>query len=217
MISRDNFPNSLLRAKSMCAFLYFLFCHSLCPFHLSCVLDKLKVVFGGRHCQTNADRPLTKQGFLVTVAAILDSRNFHISGERDEWNKFTVHMNSKATWFLHTVAWNIIIFIIYLSLSETTGPNIGIKKLKLICEIYPFPPSLLQLPLHWSLFWPDRSVTKSLLGSKRERNVLCSFHQMISVFSDWKAHSPKRRARKLTCSGLREVFQKPFWNLDRKE
>ena len=89
MISRDNFPNSLLRAKSMCAFLYFLFCHSLCPFHLSCVLDKLKVVFGGRHCQTNADRPLTKQGFLVTVAAILDSRNFHISGERDEWNKFT--------------------------------------------------------------------------------------------------------------------------------
>lgn len=78
MISRDNFPNSLLRAKSMCAFLYFLFCHSLCPFHLSCVLDKLKVVFGGRHCQTNADRPLTKQGFLVTVAAILDSRNFHI-------------------------------------------------------------------------------------------------------------------------------------------
>lgn len=78
MISRDNFPNSLLRAKSMCAFLYFLFCHSLCPFHLSCVLDKLKVVFGGWHCQTNADRPLTKQGFLVTVAAILDSRNFHI-------------------------------------------------------------------------------------------------------------------------------------------
>ena len=128
MISRDNFPNSLLRAKSMCAFLYFLFCHSLCPFHLSCVLDKLKVVFGGRHCQTNADRPLTKQGFLVTVAAILDSRNFHISGERDEWNKFTVHMNTKAAWFLHTVAWIIIIFIIYLSLSETTGPNIGIKK-----------------------------------------------------------------------------------------
>lgn len=130
MISRDNFPNSLLRAKSMFAFLYFLFCHSLCPFHLSCVLDKLKVVFGGRHCQTNADRPLTKQGFLITVAAILDSRNFHISGERDEWNKFTVHMNSKATWFLHTVAWNIIIFIIYLSLSETTGPNIGIKKIE---------------------------------------------------------------------------------------
>ena len=91
------------------------------------------------------------------------------------------------------------------------------KKLKLICEIYPFPPSLLQLPLHWSLFWPDCSVTKSLLGTKRERHVLCSFHQIISVFSDWKAHSPKQRARKLTCSGLREVFQKPFWNLDRKE
>lgn len=217
MISRDNFPNSLLRAKSMCAFLYFLFCHSLCPFHLSCVLDKLKVVFGGRHCQTNADRPLTRQGFLVTVAAILDLRNFHISGERDEWNKFTVHMNSKAAWFLHTVAWNIIIFIIYLSLSETTGPNIGIKKIETHLWNISFPSLPPPAPLRWSLFWPDRSVTKSFLGTKRERHVLCSFHQMISVFSDWKAHSPKQRARKLTCSGLREVFQKPFWNLDRKE
>lgn len=174
MISRDNFPNSLLRAKSMCAFLYFLFCHSLCPFHLSCVLDKLKVVFGGRHCQTNADRPLTKQGFLVTLAAILDSRNFHISGERDEWNKFTVHMNSKATWFLHTVAWNIIIFIIYLSLSETTGPNIEIKKIETHLWNISFPslPPSSSSPFTDHYFDPIARLP-SLCSAPKEKDTYC--------------------------------------------
>ena len=179
MISRDNFPNSLLRAKSMCAFLYFLFCHSLCPFHLSCVLDKLKVVFGGRHCQTNADRPLTKQGFLVTVAAILDSRNFHISGERDEWNKFTVHMNTKAAWFLHTVAWIIIIFIIYLSLSETTGPNIGIKENynSFVKYILSLPPSS-SSPFTDHYFDPIARLP-SLCSAPKEKDTYCE------VFIRW--------------------------------
>lgn len=130
MISRDNFPNSLLRAKSMCAFLYFLFCHSLCPFHLSCVLDKLKVVFGGRHCQTNADRPLTKQGFLVTVAAILDSRNFHIIwGEG--WVK-QIHcpyeLKSCVIFTYCGLKYNY-----FYNLSKSLGnysPKIGIKKIE---------------------------------------------------------------------------------------
>ena len=130
MISRDNFPNSLLRAKSMCAFLYFLFCHSLCPFHLSCVLDKLKVVFGGWHCQTNADRPLTKQGFLVTVAAILDSRNFHIIwGEG--WVKQIHCPYELKSWAIFTYCG--LKYNYFYNLSKSLGnycPKIGIKKIE---------------------------------------------------------------------------------------
>lgn len=74
IISIESFPNSLLRAKSMCAFLNLIFCHLLWPLYLKCILETFSNVQGQKHSETRAGKQVTReQVFRANVAAILGS------------------------------------------------------------------------------------------------------------------------------------------------
>ena len=73
IISMANFPNTLLRWKSLCAFLNLMFCQWLCPailvntFGVQCLVSK---IFGRAFLARKKERAA---GFLANEAAILDS------------------------------------------------------------------------------------------------------------------------------------------------
>lgn len=72
IISMESFPNSLLRAKSMWAFLNFLFCHWLCPLHLNCILKKLSEALGQQHWVMKPGKFVAStREFFTKEAAIL--------------------------------------------------------------------------------------------------------------------------------------------------
>lgn len=74
IISMESFPNSLLRAKSMCAFLNLIFCHLLWPLYLKCTLETFSEVQGQKHSETRAGKDVTSERvFRAKVAAILGS------------------------------------------------------------------------------------------------------------------------------------------------
>lgn len=72
MISIESFPNSLLRAKSIWAFLNLIFCHLLCPLYLNCILEKFGGVDGQQHLVIRAGKLVAiTRHFLANVDAIL--------------------------------------------------------------------------------------------------------------------------------------------------